>query len=162
MNHYPENTTPAGDRLLSIPLSTYRNQFKQILIPQLLLVLVSYLLVQVSPYDFSLFAIQRLSTPIMAVLVILSFMHSSYQRRRLAKLYSVESFEDRARQHQRIYQFRLFWFLFSAFTSCCLFVLAQHRLFFYFALFDTLLLVMNYPNKQVFRRELQEEEIIFY
>jgi hypothetical protein len=161
MDHYPENPLPEN-RLLSIAFSAYRTQFKQILIPQLLLVCCSFILVQFSPFDLSVFAIRKLSTPIMALLLVFSLLHSSFQKKSLQKLSLLHNFDDRAREHQRIYQLRLYWFLFSAFTSCCLFIVAHHLLFFYFAIFDTLLLVMNYPNKQVFKKELMEDDIIFY
>ena len=147
---------------LSINLADYKKLFNGAIIPLGMAIVACFLLVKVSSLDFSALVIQRLALPIMAGLAILSFVHSALQKHKLKKVQAIGDFDEKAEAYQRVYRFRLLWFVISGLTCCFLFLFSRHNLFLYFALFDTLLLWSNYPNQQIFKRELENEDIIFY
>lgn len=149
------------DGITTINLQQYKRLFMQVLIPVVAAIAAS-ILVQRESFTFSLFVIQTLAIPIMGVLAVLAFVHAYYQRKRLQKINGMEDFEEKGAAYQRLYTFRVLWYLFSSYTSCLLYVLAMHKLFLLFALFDLLQLIFNYPNRNIFKRELQNEDIIFY
>jgi uncharacterized integral membrane protein len=163
-----ENTHPSTavseneEKFISISLSDYKKHFYQALIPLVTVIILSFILVNFINHDLSLFTIKKLSIPIMAVLAILAFVHSASQKNKLRKLQEIEDFELKTEKYQKIYRFRLIWFLVSGFTCCFLYVFSLHNLFLYFALFDGLLLLGNYPNQKIFKKELRNNEIIFY
>jgi|GEM_PF-835698 len=147
---------------ISINLETYKRQFFQLVSIVVVLIVMSYIIVNISRYDLSLFIIRRMAVPIMAVLAVLAFVHSFYRKRQLQRLDKMNSFDQKVQAYEKIYKFRLQWFVFSAGICCGLYVLSLHRLFLFFALFDLLLLIGNYPNKTIFKKELNHEDIIFY
>ena len=163
MQTLPSHSFPPDEALLvSIHLEAYRKQFYSMLATLIMVIGISYFLVHFSQYDFSSFTIRRMAVPIMAVLAVLSYGHSFYRKRQLKRLLLLPSFEQKVKAYEQLYRFRLLWFLFSGACCCAVYLLSLHRLFLFFALFDAVMLLMHYPNKAVFRRELQNEDILFY
>ena len=104
----------------------------------------------------------RLTLSILFMMVVFAFLHSSFTRSRLRKLSLIESFEERVAAYEKLYRLRIIWFLFSGFVSCALAVLSGRTLFCYYAMFDIVISLSYYPNLILFKKELNNEEIIFY
>jgi len=157
----PDNMADARP-FVSIHLENYRKLYYGVLATLAMIVGSSFFLVRYSPYNFSSFTIQRLAVPIMAVLAGLSFAHSYYRKRQLKQIQLLNSFELKLPAYEQLYRFRLLWFLFSGACCSAVYLLSLHRLFLFFALFDAIMLAMHYPNKEVIRKELQNQDILFY
>ena len=104
----------------------------------------------------------RLTLSILFVMVVFAFLHSSFTRSRLRKLLLIEDFDERADAYEKLYRLRVFWFLFSGLVSCGLALLSGRTLFCYYAMFDIVISLNYYPNLALFKKELNNEEIIFY
>lgn len=104
----------------------------------------------------------RLTLSILFVMVIFAFIHSSFTRNKLRKLLLIEDFEKREKAYESLYRLRVFWFLFSSLVSCILAVLSGRTLFCYYAMFDIVISLNYYPSLSLFRKELNNNDIIFY
>jgi hypothetical protein len=150
------------ENLISINLKDFRNHFYQVLIPLLCVIAITYVIVRFAAVNLSVLFIQRYAFPIMAVLALMAFVHSAIQRKKLNRLETIQDFDEKAEAYKKVYRLRLNWYMISGFTCCFVFLFSARNLFLYFALFDALLLLQNYPNKRIFQRDLQVEDIIFY
>ena len=63
--------------------------------------------------------------------------------------------------HRHYFKTRLLWYVLSGIVACILFVIVGQWLFLYFAIFDLAMLLILYPTKSFFKKELDDEEIIF-
>jgi hypothetical protein len=162
--HNWSDTQPPQEEnsFLSINLGTYRKLFYQAMIPLATAIIISLLIVTLSPFDFSFITIKRIALPVMAILAVLAFVHSGFQKKKMKRLNNYSNFDQKAEAYQKIYRLRLFWFLISGFTCCFIYLFSLHKIFILFAIFDALLLISNFPNKKIFERELNNDEIIFY
>ncbi len=104
----------------------------------------------------------KLTLPILSVMVVLSVWHSKYQRKQLLALIIIDEFDARVQEYEKLYTFRMLWYLFSCLVSCFLAVLTGRTLFTYYAAFDILVSISYYPKLALFKRELQNDEIMFY
>ena len=150
------------EKFITINLKDFKNHFYQVLIPLLSVIAICYIVVRFTAVNLSVLFIQRYAFPIMAVLAILAFVHSAIQKKRLKALEAIEDFEQKAETYKKVYRLRLNWYMISGFTCCFVYLFSARNLFLYFALFDALLLFQNFPNKRIFQRDLQVEDVIFY
>ena len=150
------------EKLITINLKDFKNHFYQVLIPLLSVIAISYIVVRFTSVNLSVLFIQRYAFPIMALLAIMAFVHSSIQKKRLKALEAIEDFDQKAETYKKVYRLRLNWYMISGFTCCFVYLFSARNLFLYFALFDALLLFQNSPNKRIFQRDLQVEDVIFY
>ena len=149
------------EKFITINLKDFKNHFYQVLIPLLSVIAICYIVVRFTAVNLSVLFIQRYAFPIMAVLAILAFVHSAIQKKRLKALEAIEDFEQKAETYKKVYRLRLNWYMISGFTCCFVYLFSARNLFLYFALFDALLLFQNFPNKRIFQRDLQVEDVIF-
>ncbi len=77
------------------------------------------------------------------------------------KLRKLATFEQRLSHFEKFYTRRLWWHVISCFTTIIFLLLTWHILFFYFGLFDLLSMWGAYPSKDLLKKELGEEDIIF-
>lgn len=77
------------------------------------------------------------------------------------KLRNMGSFEEKIKHYEKFYTRRLWWHVISCFTSAVFLLLTWHIIFFYFGLFDMLSMLSAYPAKEVLKKELDEDELIF-
>jgi hypothetical protein len=68
----------------------------------------------------------------------------------------------RIARHRRIYSIRMLWHVASCLVSCILYVVTSRNMFLYFALFDFVVSLAFFPNKKIFMKELNNEDILFY
>ena len=94
-------------------------------------------------------------------LVLTSIIYSYYQKVQKDKLRAFIEFEDKKLFHLKYYKIRILWFVLSCLASCILFLVVANWFFFYFALFELLLMFITFPNRYFFKREMNEDDIVF-
>jgi hypothetical protein len=150
------------EHLHSIQLGNYRNIYRQLILINLLMIAAAFLLVHLGVRILPTYSRwSSYALPVLALMVILSFFHTSRHRAGLRKLQSLDDYDARIRLHGKIYRYRLLWFFFSCLCSCALYVLSGQSLFFYFSLIDTFTLLPYYPDKTTFRKEIGKEDLVF-
>ncbi len=108
------------------------------------------------------YADTKLTLSILSFMVVFAFLHSAFTKNQFHKLSLIENFEDREMAYEKLYRLRVFWFLFSGLVSCGLALLSGRTLFCYYAMFDIVISLNYYPNLSLFKKELNNKEIIFY
>lgn len=98
----------------------------------------------------------------MFVMLLLAVFHSQYQRKQLRRLNAIEDFELRVEAYEKFYRLRMLWFLLSCLVSCFLTIVTGQKLFLYFAVLDILLALPHYPKLSMFKRELNNDEIMLF
>lgn len=148
--------------LYSVNLKSYKKTFWQALTCNITAVAASYILVAngyiiLSPFYRS----QNITSSILAVIILLSFFNSQYQRKQVRQLENYTDFDERVVRHEKIYKIRMWWFFISCASACFLYVLSAHTVFLYLAIFDLIITLPSWPNKMIIKRELKNDEIIF-
>lgn len=92
---------------------------------------------------------------------IASFMVTRKHKAQLLAIHGLPAFDEQVAQYKKIYDQRLVVNVIIGIAACILYVLTARRIFILFALFDLVVLLVMYPNKNVFRRELNNSEISF-
>lgn len=94
-------------------------------------------------------------------MVGLAVLYSFYLRRLKVAMQTIIDFDEKLAFHRRYFRIRMWWSILSGAVSCFLYLLTAHRFFFWFVLFDFFSLLLMFPNKFFFKKELNDEEIIF-
>jgi hypothetical protein len=97
----------------------------------------------------------------LAATFISSFIVTRKHKQQLLSIHGLPSFYEQVAQYKKIYDQRLVVNVIIGITACILYVLTARKIFILFALFDLIVLLVMYPNKNVFRRELNNNEITF-
>lgn len=105
---------------------------------------------------------RQITFPILMIMFLVTLWHSRNLRKRVEALGSIEDFETRVQQYEKVYRYRLQWNLVTCLILCLLFALSARYFFFYFSIFQVVLYLPFYPNTILFRRELRNEEIILF
>ena len=155
-----ENSSP--EKFITIQLKDFKDHYYQVLIPLLSVIAICFILVRFTSLHLSVIFIQQYALPIMALLAIMAFIHSALMKNKLKALESIKDFEQKAETYKKVYRMRLNWYMISGFTCCFVYIFSGSQLFLFFALFDALLLFQNFPNKKIFQKELQVDDVIFY
>jgi len=147
--------------LYTIEIKKYRDIFFQTLVPKLVAVIATAILVNKGVYLLYGFDPgKKLTLPILLVMAVLAGFHSHYQKKKLAAVQLIDNFGERVEAHQKFYKFRLLWFLFSCLIGCMISLLTGRNLFLYFAIFDIVVALPFYPSLLLFKRELNNEQIM--
>ncbi|MEO8404949.1 MAG: hypothetical protein ABI480_10145 [Chitinophagaceae bacterium] len=150
-------------QLYTIDIKKYKTIYFQILVTNLAAIVGSFLLVKNGLYILSIFdPAKKLTLPILFLLLILSGFHTRYQRKQLTRLAGIADFDTRVGEYEKFYRFRMLWFLLSCLVTCFLCVLTGRYTFLFYAGFDVLISLPFYPGLLLFKKELKNEEIIFY
>ena len=153
--------TPPMD-LYNVELKPFKSKFFPISLITLLAVITTFALLTKGVYLLANFDPgKKLTWPIFGVMIILAGIHSQQQKKKLSKLWEIEDFTHRVSEYQKLYGFRLLWFLFSCLLSCGLAILTGRQLFAYFGAFDLVMVLFHYPSLMLFKRELKNDEIFF-
>ena len=91
----------------------------------------------------------------------IAVLYSFYLRQLKGKMQRIIDFDKKLAFHRRYFRTRMWWNIVSGATSCFLYLLTANRFFFWFVLFDFLSLLIVFPNKFFFKKELNDDEIIF-
>jgi hypothetical protein len=149
--------------LYTINVKRYKAIYHQALIGNILQVGVLFILLRGGfRLIDNLQSVRAITIPLFAVILGMVVFHTYYIRKKLAGLEAIADFDERVNEHLKIYKVRLLWHFLSCFLSCFLGVLTGNELFFYFSLIDTLSMLPLYPNLAIFKRELKNDDIIFY
>jgi NADH:ubiquinone oxidoreductase subunit K len=151
-----------GSLVKTVDMKVYRKIHLNFLTIMCLMAVASFILVQNGFYINWNFEGSTITVDILLIAMIgLAILFSLYSRRQKIKMQAIADFEEKLSFHRRYFWIRMWWLLLSGATSCFLFVLTSYRFFFWFVLFDFLSLLLAFPNKLLFKRELNEDEIIF-
>ena len=90
-----------------------------------------------------------------------AIIYSLYLQNQKTKLRSIKDFDVKKEFHEKYFKIRMTWYVISCFVSCVLFLLVGNWLFFYFGLFELFLLLIVFPNKFLFKKELEDDDIVF-
>lgn len=149
--------------LFAIDVKHFKTIFIQSQTINAIAIITGFLLVNNGFYILSQFDPSRkLTTPILLVMVALSFWHGSVQKKRLAKINTIEGFDEKVNDYKKYYKARMLWLTFSCIVSIFLYVLTARNFFLYFAIFDLVVSFIYYPKLFFFQKELQNEDIMFY
>jgi hypothetical protein len=96
-----------------------------------------------------------------AIGLLLVFAFYAINNNNKQKLKKLDSFDKKISFYERFYTRRLWWHVISCLTSVIFLQLTFHYIFFYFGLFDLLSMLSAYPSKEVLKKELDEEDLIF-
>lgn len=94
-------------------------------------------------------------------IVGIALVFAFYIINRKQKLRKLASFEQKLAYFEKFYTRRLWWHVISCFTTTIFLLLTWHILFFYFGLFDLLSMLGAFPSKDLLKKELADEDIIF-
>jgi membrane protein implicated in regulation of membrane protease activity len=99
---------------------------------------------------------------IMYSMIGVAAIFSSYQRKQKQKLATLTDFDEKISFYQKIYNTRLWWHVISCVISAFLLFLTARKFFLYLAIFDLVLMLLAFPNKMLFKKELNEEDLIVH
>ncbi|HEU5164855.1 MAG TPA: hypothetical protein VFU29_04915 [Chitinophagaceae bacterium] len=99
---------------------------------------------------------------IMYSMIGAALIFSFYQQKQKQKLLSFTDFDEKRAFYQKIFRSRLWWYALSCIVSALLLFLTARKIFFYFACFDLLVMLLTFPNKTFIKKELNEEELIIH
>ncbi len=115
--------------------------------------------------NFSIFPLTlwalSLKNVFLYTLVGLALVFAFYIISSKQKLRKLETFEEKITHFEKYYARRLWWHVASCLTTIIFLQLTWHVLFLYFGLFDLLSMLSAYPSKEILKRELDEEDLIF-
>ncbi|MFL9483063.1 hypothetical protein ACI6Q2_09835 [Chitinophagaceae bacterium LWZ2-11] len=149
--------------LYAINLKKFKSIYIQIQAYNIVAVIGTYLLVATGFYIFPAYVNNnKFTLPVLFAIVVLGRFHTQYQRKQLEKLTAIEDFDTRVKEYEKFYKIRMLWFLFTCLTSCLLSILTGRYLFIYFGIFDIIITISYYPKLSMFKRELKNDDIIFY
>ncbi|WP_290795807.1 hypothetical protein [Flavihumibacter sp. UBA7668] len=146
--------------LYPIQKNKYSAIFFQSLAVKAIFVLASYLLLNNGLVFINTVPVSRFTLHILIGMVALAWIHTGYQKKQLSKIKSIEDFDVRINEYEKFYKFRLIWFLFSCFISCSIALFTARHLFIGYAIVDILISLPFYPNLPLFKRELNNSEIL--
>jgi len=148
--------------LISLNLKNYKKAYITATVINLVSIIISLVLVKMGYRILPPFyATQKVSRPVILLLIAGSFWVGWRYKKRIAQLDGIERFEDKVAKHEKIYYERVIWGAINCCSSSLLYLLTGHAVFLYLAMFDFVMYLLAFPNKLVIKQELKNEEIIF-
>jgi|GEM_PF-2663113 len=146
----------------TIELAPYRRWFRNTLTVAILLIVASMLLVwlQASPLlepsSAKLIRNLLLYGPLFPALAFTFYLQKQRQI-----MVNITDFETRKNFHQALFRKRLYWCIISTSLACLLYWILAHPFYLYISLFEIVGVLLSFPHPFIFKRELQDPEIIF-
>jgi len=94
-------------------------------------------------------------------LVGAALIFAFYVMNNKSRLRKLQTFEEKILLYEKFFTRRLWWHVISCLTSAIFLQLTWHILFFYFGLFDILSMLSAYPSREIIKKDLNEEDILF-
>lgn len=146
-----------------IQLKPYRTIYFTFLVISVVFTVLSYLLVS---SGFYLHWEQQQSVLYKNIFVYtligLAILFTSYLSKQRKKIQAIEEYDVKISLHLEMYKHRILWGFANCTLACILYPIIAHSAFLYFAIFDIIFsLLMMFPNKIMFRKELNDDEIEF-
>lgn len=114
--------------------------------------------INIFPFFISALSLQNI---LLYALVGAALIFAFFVLNNRSRLRKMQTFEAKIEHYEKFFTRRLWWHVISCLTSAIFLLLTWHILFFYFGLFDILSMLSAYPSKEILKRELDEEDIIF-
>lgn len=149
--------------LYSVNTKNFKRTFVLVAIGSVMAILASYFIGKSGLFFAPVIGISRKITfPLLLIMFILAMWYGRSMRKRLNAMWQMEDFELKVQEYEKIYRARLQWNLVGCLILCFLFILTARNFFFYFSIFQFLLILPFFPNATLFKRELKNDEIILY
>jgi glucan phosphoethanolaminetransferase (alkaline phosphatase superfamily) len=146
----------------TVALKSYRPYFFTFLFAACATTLCSYLAVTAGFFIEWEPGQSRLLKNIFVVAIIASsFGYSYYLRKQREHLQNIEDFDAKLDFHTTVYRKRILWGFLNCLLACILYPVVAYSTFLYFAVFDIILMLTQFPNRVVFSKELNDDEIEF-
>ncbi len=146
----------------TIDLSFYKAKFKIFFSISSAVLVTCYLL---AFFGFTLIKNQthadQVKNLFMIVLIGSAVFYSFWQTKQRRELAKIMDFKARVDCYRSIYMSRLYWHMLSGIVASMVYLTTSRRLFLIFAVLDLVTMMLVYPNKLVFKRELMDDEIEF-
>jgi len=91
----------------------------------------------------------------------IAVVYGYYLRKLRIRLLTILEFEKKMAFHRKYFLIKMWWNLLSGIVSCSLYLLTARKFFFWFVLFDLFTLLLSSPRAAFFKRELNDDEIVF-
>ncbi len=146
----------------TIELAPYRRWFRTTLTIAILLIAASMLLVwlqirpELEPSSAKLFRNLLLYGPLFLALAFTFYLQKQRQ-----VMVEIPDFEARKNFHQTLFRKRLYWCIFSTSLACILYWILAQSFYLYISLFEIVGVLLSFPHPFIFKRELQDPEIVF-
>ena len=145
-----------------VDLSFYKSKFKVFFSITSAILVISYLLVY---YGYTLIKnvqdSDQLKNLFMILLIGSAVFYSFWQQKKRRELVKIGDFSERLNAYRTIYLSRLYWHMLSGSVAAGIYFVTGRRLFLIFAVLDLITMMLVYPNKYVFKRELMDDEVEF-
>lgn len=144
----------------TVSLKMYKTYFLTLLFSACAATLLSYIFVAAGLFIQLPLDEGRLYKNISLVAIITaSFAYSYYLKKQREKLNTIEDYDLKIGIHLILYRKRILWGFLNCLLACILFAVIGYKIFFYFSLIDIVMLLPQFPNKAVFSKELNDDEI---
>ena len=144
-------------------IAPYKKAYTGVLIICILSVAVSFFIVR---QGFAILAnvpaTKTLKDIIMYSMIGAAAIFSFYQQKQKQRLLSFTDFDEKLAFYQKIFHSRLWWYALSCIVSAFLLFLTARKFFLYLAIFDLVVMLLAFPNKILFKKELNEEDLIIH
>ena len=145
-----------------IDLNVYRSIFFSCLSICSVMIIGSWILIQSGLFIPGSDSIKNSFKDIIMIgLIGAAALHTIYTNSQKKKLLTIENIEEKLASHRKIFKLRLMWNVVACALSCFLFLLIGRNIFLYFALYDLFMLLILFPNKTFFKKELNDNEVVF-
>ena len=146
----------------SLDPRNFKKIFFQFFLINLISVIASYIVVKEGLFVAPLYSLgKQMIRPSMYTIAVLAIFYTQWQKKQVARLATFENFEERVVEYEKVYKYRLYWYLFACLVACVLFLLTAINVFFIFGILDVLMLLPYYPNKLLFKKDLKNNELVF-
>ena len=149
--------------LKAMDIAPYKKAYTGVLIICILSVAVSFFIVR---QGYAILAnvpgTKTLKDIIMYSMIGAAAIFSFYQQKQKQRLLSFTDFDEKLAFYQKIFHSRLWWYALSCIVSAFLLFLTARKFFLYLAIFDLVVMLLAFPNKTLFKKELNEEDLIIH
>lgn len=97
----------------------------------------------------------------LAATLVVSFLTTRQHKEKLKGIHTLPSFEAQVAAYKKLYDQRVMVNVVIGIAAAVFFALTARRIYFIFGMLDLIVLIILYPNKNIFRRELNNEAIDF-
>ena len=144
-------------------IAPYKKAYTGVLVICILSVAASFFIVR---QGFAILAnvpaTKTLKDIIMYSMIGAAAIFSFYQQKQKQRLLSFTDFDEKLAFYQKIFHSRLWWYALSCIVSAFLLFLTARKFFLYLAIFDLVVMLLAFPNKMLFKKELNEEDLIIH
>jgi peptidoglycan/LPS O-acetylase OafA/YrhL len=148
--------------LYTIDASPFKKQHLTFLAISFILMVLSYVAANaMTPTITNAGVNEKIKLVFLILTFGVSFILVRQHKEKLKTIHSLPDFDEQVTLYKKIYTQRLIANVAIGIAACIFYVLTVRRIFILFAIFDLVVLLVLLPNKNVFRRELNNQEIEF-